>query len=117
MRQELRTRASRITGAAFTGAVVLAIVAFWAVVAVFIWQALKPYGLLVADLWELIPPGARGEVGLGLAIAGGMLLIFFVILCIVSKDKPVRPSGGRSSSRRTSVGVDFDGADIDVSGM
>jgi hypothetical protein len=93
----------------------LTIVAFWAAVAVFIWQALKPYRLMVVDLWELIPPGARGEVGLGLAIAGGILLILFVILVIVS-DTRVGP-GGSSSSRSTSVGVDLDGADIDVSGM
>ncbi|WP_433720347.1 hypothetical protein ACQP2Y_35260 [Actinoplanes sp. CA-051413] len=104
-----------MAGGAFTGAVMLAIVAFWAAVAVFIWQALKPYRLMVVDLWELIPPGARGEVGLGLAIAGGILLILFVILVIVS-DTRVGPSGG-SSSRSTSVGVDLDGADIDVSGM
>jgi len=118
MRQEFRTRASKIAGGAFTGVVVLAIVAFWAVVAVFIWQALKPFWMIVVDLWELIPPGARGEVGLGLAIAGGILLIAFVILVIVTKDTPVRPGGGSGrSSRSTSVGVDFDGADIDVSGM
>ena len=103
-----------MAGGAFTGVVVLAIVAFWAVVAVFIWQALKPFWLIVVDLWELIPPGARGEAGLGLAIAGGILLILFVVLVIVS-DTRVGPGGG--SSRSTSVGVDFDGADIDVSGM
>ena len=106
-----------MAGGAFTGAVVLAIVAFWAGVAVVVWHALRPYRLLVMDLWELIPPGARGEVGLGLAIAGGILLILFVIAVIVSKDTPVGPSGGGSRSSSPSVGVDFDGADIDVSGM
>ncbi|MEU8233837.1 hypothetical protein AB0C12_29990 [Actinoplanes sp. NPDC048967] len=106
-----------MAGGAFTGAVMLTIVAFSAAVAVFIWQALKPYRLLVVDLWELIPPGARGEVGLGLAIMGGILLILFVVLAVVSKDTPAEPGGGSSSRRSTSVGVDFDGADIDVSGM
>ncbi|MEU8608222.1 hypothetical protein AB0C29_09490 [Actinoplanes sp. NPDC048791] len=117
MRQELRTRASKIAGGAFTGVAGLAIVAFWALVAVFIWQALKPFWLIVVDLWELIPPGARGEVGLGLAIAGGILLILFVIAVIVSDTPAGSSGGGTTSSRSASVGVDFDGADIDVSGM
>lgn len=94
--------------------VALGMVAFWAAVAVFFWQALKPYRVAAAELWGLIPAGARHEVGLGLAIAGGILLILFVIACIAGKGEPVRYS---SADRGTSVGVDVDAGDIDVSGM
>jgi len=114
MRQRLQTRATKIAGGALTGVVALGIVAFWAGVAVFFWQALKPYRLAVADLWGLIPAGARHEVGLGLAIAGGVVLILFVIVCFAVKDEPVRYRG---AGRGTHVGVDIDVADIDVSGM
>jgi hypothetical protein len=114
MRQGLRKRASKVAGGALTGVVALGIVAFWAAVAALFWQATKPYRLIVADLWGLVPAGARHEVGLGLAIAGGVLLILFVIACIVAKDEPVRR---RSADRGTRIGVDVDAADIDVSGM
>jgi len=107
-------RASKVADGAFIGVVALGMLAFWAAVAAIFWQALKPYRLLVVELWELIPVGARHEVGLGLAIAGGILLILFVIACILGKDEPARPSG---PPRRTHVGVDIDAADIDVSGM
>ncbi|MEU7903374.1 hypothetical protein [Actinoplanes sp. NPDC049118] len=97
-----------------TGVIALGIVAFWAAVAAIIWQALKPYRMVVVDLWELIPAGARPEVGLGLAIAGGVLLILFVIAGVVGKGEPAQYGG---TARETYVGVDVDEADIDVSGM
>lgn len=64
----------------------------------------------IATAATLIPPGARGEVGIGLGIAGGLLLI--VAGCL-GKDEPVRHRG---AARQTYVGVDIDAADIDVSG-
>lgn len=100
-------RASRVAGGALTGVVVLAIVAFWAGVAVFFWEALKPYRMAVVEVWELIPAGARGEVAIGLGIAGGALLVLCVIAGVFGKDQPAR-----RPSRGTYVGadaeVDFD---------
>lgn len=113
MRPELRTRASKLAVGALTGVVALGIVAFWAVMALFFWQALKPFRLIVADLWELIPADSRSEVGVGLAIAGAVLLILFVILGIVVKDQPA-PYGRRT--RGTYVGADVDGFDLDPDG-
>ncbi|WP_189330493.1 hypothetical protein [Actinoplanes ianthinogenes] len=92
----------------------LGIVAFWAAVAALFWQALKPYRLLIADLWALIPPAARPAAGIGLAIAAGILVILVVIAGIVGKNDPVPPRG---TARRTRVGVDLDEADLDGSDM
>ena len=114
MRQTVRTAASKFAGGTFTVIVVLGIVAFWAAAAVLFWSALKPYRLLVVDLWELIPAGARFEVGLGLGIAGGVLLILFVILGFVGNGRPTVAGG---TSRSTYIGLDADGADADVSGL
>jgi hypothetical protein len=96
-------RASKVAGGALTGVVALAIVAFWAGAAVFFWAALKPYRVAVAEVWELIPAGARGEVAVGLGIAGGVLLALFVIAGIFGKDQPARRD---RASRGTYAGVD-----------
>jgi hypothetical protein len=96
-------RASRVAGGALTGVVVLAIVAFWAGVAVFFWEALKPYRTAVVEVWELIPAGARGEVAIGLGIAGGVLLVLFVTAGIFGKDRPARRD---RTNRGTYVGAD-----------
>lgn len=98
-------RASRVAGGALTGVVALAVVSFWAGVAVFFWEALKPYRMAVAEVWELIPAGARGEVAIGLGIAGGVLLVLFVIAGIFGKDQPVRRD---RTNRGTYVGADAD---------
>jgi hypothetical protein len=93
-----------------TGVVVLLFVAFGAAMAVIFWEALRPYRVAVAELWGLIPAGARHEVGFGLAIAGGVLLILFVIAAVLGKGEP--PRRRSSAGRGTSIGVDADVSDI-----
>jgi hypothetical protein len=115
MRQRIRARASKIGDGALIAVVGLAIAAFWAGVAVFFWLALKPYRLLVGDLWELIPAGARPATGLGLAIAGGVLLLLFILAVIAGK--PARRSHAAGTPGAIHVGVDIDAGDIDVSGL
>src|SRR5262245_26068545 len=101
MGQSVHSRASKIADGAFAGLGLLAVLAYWAGLAALIWH-FTPVGMLVRDLWELIPAGARGEVGVGLAIAGGVLLIGFVVLGFVVKDAPAPPR------RRTGGGTSFD---------
>jgi hypothetical protein len=114
MRQKYRARLSKVGGNALIGVCVAAYVAFRVALAVVfvlgLWYASEPIRALVAWLWELIPAGARGEVGVGLAIAGGLLLLGFVALCFQVEDAPVRRShgGGEFSFEVDAGGVDVD---------
>ncbi|GLW27776.1 hypothetical protein [Actinoplanes regularis] len=117
MRQESPTLKSKIFDGLLTGVALLGFAAVGAVGAIIFWQALLPYRMLVADLWNLIPAGARAEAGIGLAIAGGALLTFLILVGTFSKDEPGRYSG---TARSGYAGFDEDGAvemDIDVSDM
>jgi hypothetical protein len=114
MRQGYRARLSKVGDNALIGAFVAAYVAFRVGLAVVfvlgLWYVSEPIRALVAWLWELIPAGARGEVGVGLAIAGGLLLLGFIALCFQVKDAPVRRSHGGG---QFSFEVGADGVDVD----
>jgi hypothetical protein len=113
-----QARASKTRDGVLTAIAGLVLLAFWAGVAVFFWYALEPYRLMVVELWELIPASARTEVGAGLAIAGGVLLVLFVIVGFVAKDTPAPTPARRSrAGGSTHVGVDIEAADVDVSGL
>lgn len=117
MRQENRARLAKLGDNAltvvFVGGYVVYRVGLYVVVLATFWY-LTPIEDLVAWLWDFIPAGARGEVGAGLGIAGGLLVLGFLAWCFLAKPEPTgRGYGGGGGGREFSYEADSCGIDCD----
>ena len=122
MRQENRARLAKLGDNALTvvlvGGYVVFRVGLYGIVLLGFWY-LTPIQDLVPWLWHLIPAGARGEVGVGLGITGGLLVLGFLAWCFFGTAEPARSGhgggrgGGGFSYEFDSCGMDSCGIDCD----